>query len=578
MYYSVIGLLAVLVLIIVNQDILLNPKASYNKPAWKVYRRFLFAVLVYYVTDILWGIIDSKKLSTALFIDTTIYFIAMAVGIALWAEYTVAYLDEKNMFGRFLTHTGHIFAGAITCLAIINIFVPVLFVIDDNCDYHAMTIRDVSLVCQIILLVTISVYCIYSMIVSDIHHVKRSRFRILASFGIIMAVCLFIQLLFPLLPIYSIAYMLGTCMLHTFVASDEKEENRRRQEENKKITELKNRFISIIDNMPGMTFTKDAKTGVYLACNQAFAEYAQKKNPDGVVGHTAAELFDAETAAHFMKDDKIALSLSKPYVYFEDVADAAGNPKQIQTTKIKYTDTEGNLCILGMGQDITDMIRIQHEQAMTQEAYEKAVSSGLMYTNIAQTLARDYIDLYYVNTDTEEYIQYCKGDEEETISEVRRGWHFFSDCKLELSESVYSEDREAFLAAMKRKTLMDVLKQKETFVITYRQMGDEGPFYVSMKISLMLDKKYIIIGITNVDAEMRETMASKEKEAVLADMETELRSPILDIIELNKTALENDDLDDETRGYLEKIAENSNMVLDKLNIILNQSREGSENK
>ena len=102
MYYSVIGLLAVLVLLIVNQDILLDPKVSYNKPAWKVYRRFLFAVLVYYITDILWGIIDSKKLSTALFIDTTIYFVAMAVGIAFWAQYTVAYLDENNRFGYFL--------------------------------------------------------------------------------------------------------------------------------------------------------------------------------------------------------------------------------------------------------------------------------------------------------------------------------------------------------------------------------------------------------------------------------------------------------------------------------------------
>ena len=61
MYYSVIGLLAVLTLLIVNQDILFYPEASYNKPAWKVYRRFLFAVLIYYITDIMWGIIESKK-------------------------------------------------------------------------------------------------------------------------------------------------------------------------------------------------------------------------------------------------------------------------------------------------------------------------------------------------------------------------------------------------------------------------------------------------------------------------------------------------------------------------------------
>ena len=73
------------------------------------------------------------------------------------------------------------------------------------------------------------------------------------------------------------------------------------------------------------------------------------------------------------------------------------------------------------------MVRIQHEHAMTQEAYDKAVSSGLIYTNIAQTLSRDYIDMYYVNVDTEEFVEYQKGEGNGTLTEVRRGWHFFSD-------------------------------------------------------------------------------------------------------------------------------------------------------
>ena len=100
MYYSAIGVLAILILFIVNWDIL-HDSRIYDKPAWNVYRRFLFAVLVYYVTDILWGIIDSKKLSTALFIDTTIYFIAMAVGIALWEIFT-GFLNCQNSHSAFL--------------------------------------------------------------------------------------------------------------------------------------------------------------------------------------------------------------------------------------------------------------------------------------------------------------------------------------------------------------------------------------------------------------------------------------------------------------------------------------------
>ena len=567
MYYSAIGLLAALVLIIVNQDILISPKASFEKPAWNVYRKFLLAVLAYYFTDIVWGILESKKLAKLLFADTTIYFVAMSVGILLWAEYTVAYLDEKKSFGRFLINTGRIIAGLITVLVVINIFKPVLFTVDKDCVYKALPARYVMLSLQILLFFLISMYAFVAMFRIGSVTGKFHRYRILASFGLIMAALLFIQLWFPLLPLYSIGYMLGTCLLHSFVANDEKEDYKREVEENKKISELKDRFVSLLNNMPGMAFTKDAKNGVYLACNQSFAEYAQKENPDKVTGLTDADMFDADTAAHFVEADKIALSLSKPYIFFEDVFDAAGNQRQLQTTKLKYTDTAGRLCVLGMCQDVTDMVRIQHEHAMTKEAYENAVSAGLMYTNIAQTLARDYIDMYYVNTDTEEYIEYGKGEKRGTLSELRRGWHFFSDCKAELAEKVFEDDRESFLQAMKRKTLMKALEEKDTFVMTYREISSGSPVYVNMKISRMEDEKYIIMGITDVDAEMRETMAKNKA----------LAEALAAIINLDTIVLKNDNVDAKIHEYLEKIGENANHFLEVINEIQEEAGESDTN-
>ena len=40
-------------------------------------------------------------------------------------------------------------------------------------------------------------------------------------------------------------------------------------EEAAEVAELKNTISSLLDNMPGMTFTKDTETGKYLACNQS---------------------------------------------------------------------------------------------------------------------------------------------------------------------------------------------------------------------------------------------------------------------------------------------------------------------
>ena len=590
MYYSAIGLLAVLILIIVNWDILNKDWITQDKPAWKIYRRFLLVVLVYYVTDILWGILESYKLSTGLFIDTTVYFIVMAVGIACWADYTVAYLEEKNSFGRFLVYACRFITVVIAIASIVNIFVPILFTVSHDCIYKALPLRYVGLVCQIMMLLIISVYALYSMIYADKATVNRTRFRILASFGIAMAIFLFIQLWFPLLPLYSIGYMLGTCMLHSFVASDEREDYKRELEESKKVNELNDTITSLLNNMTGMTFSKDAETGVYLACNQAFAEYAHKKKPDEVVGLTDRQIFDSDTAAHIIDSDKLALKLSKPYIFYEDSFDAAGNQMQLQTTKLKYKDASGRLCILGMCQDVTDMVRIQHEHAMTQEAYESAVSSGLMFTQIAQTLARDYIDMYYVNTDTEEYIEYRNGLEGKNLSEVRRGWHFFSDCRAELAEGVYEDDRESFMEAIRRKTLMKALNRKDTFSMTYRQTDADGPVYVNMKISRMEDEHFIIIGFTNVNAEVRETMtknraltealalaeqARKENTKLLSGMSHKLRTPLNAIIGLDTLAMKNENLDDNTREYLEKIKDSSGQLLSILNDVLSPGNEGA---
>jgi len=354
----------------------------------------------------------------------------------------------------------------------------------------------------------------------------------------------------------------------------------------RKIAELKETIASLMDNIPGMTFSKDAETGVYLACNQAFANYAHKETPEGVVGLTDHEIFDQETADHFVKDDQIALSMDRPYIFFEDVPDASGKKnRQLQTTKLKYIDAQGRQCVLGICQDVTNMVSIQHEEVMSAEDYENAVSSGLMYTHIAKTLAKDYTDMFYVNLDTEEYVEYLRGGEGSSFSEMRRGWHFFSDCRQELGERV---DREACLRAMERRTLMKALERKESFVMTFRVLGENGSTYVSMKATRMEDdERFIIVGITDVDAEMRDAMAKSEaltealnaaedankaKTSFLSSMSHEIRTPMNAIIGLDSLALRDETISEKTRDYLEKIYASAKHLLGLINDILDMSR------
>lgn len=277
-----------------------------------------------------------------------------------------------------------------------------------------------------------------------------------------------------------------------------------------KIAELKASLTALMNNMPGMSFSKDAKTGVYLACNQAFAEYAHKDNPEGVVGLTDAEIFDPVTASHFAEDDRMALSMDEPYIFFEDVPDAMGNQRQFQTTKLKFIDDVGRLCTLGVCQDVTELVRIRRENATTKEAYEKARSTGIIYTHIAQTLARGYTDLYYVNLDSGEFIEYITNEENGMLKEARRGERFFDECKIEAEVFVYPDDRAAFVKALDKRILVDALNRNQNFIMTYQLLTEKGPVYVTMKVSRMEDdERFIIIGVTDVDEQMKQQRAAE---------------------------------------------------------------------
>lgn len=96
MYYSAIGLLAILILLIENRDIVLKRNDTFPQPVWQVYRQFLFAVLAYYTTDCLWGVLETLKFAKLLFADTSVYYIAMALGVFYWTQYTVTYLEEEE--------------------------------------------------------------------------------------------------------------------------------------------------------------------------------------------------------------------------------------------------------------------------------------------------------------------------------------------------------------------------------------------------------------------------------------------------------------------------------------------------
>ena len=243
----------------------------------------------------------------------------------------------------------------------------------------------------------------------------------------------------------------------------------------------KESLSSLLNHMPAMSFYKDAQTGVYLACNQAFAEYAHKGNPSGVVGLTDYEIFDSVTARHFAKDDKKALSMEEPYTFYEDVPDAAGNQKQFQTTKLKFIDETGRLCLLGMCMDVSEVVRIRKENEQTRAAYREALSTSAVYESVVNALSEDYFNLYYVDLETDEFIEYGSRTDKEYRLYGVRGSDFFSEARKNALSYVYEKDQKRLIERMNKERLLKEIEKHGSVIYTYRLLIDGEPVYVGMK-------------------------------------------------------------------------------------------------
>ena len=279
------------------------------------------------------------------------------------------------------------------------------------------------------------------------------------------------------------------------------------------IAELRESVSVLFNNIPGLNFSKDAETGVYLACNQAFAEYALKSSPAEMIGLTDYEIFDPATAKHIVDNDKKALSMDTPLVFYEDVVDAAGHPRKFHTTKMKFYDSAGKMCVLGMCMDVTELDRIRTENELTKAAYQEALTTSAIYENVVDALSEDYFDQYYVDVETGDYIEYGAWTEEGKRSNERRGTDFFTQSKENARAYIYEEDLDHFMAAFDKEKLLGAIEKHGAFIFHYRLLIDGVPTYVSMKATRITgDDRHIIIGVSNVDTQVKDRMAAERAE------------------------------------------------------------------
>ena len=222
MYYSSFGVLAVVVTLIINLQALGKPSDDEETPVHKRYRQFLWSFVLFCFADIIWGTVYELRIRFFAYFDTALFFITMGLTVVTWMRFIVSFLNRRSIFSRFLTLAGvGVFAFQILAL-LVNLFIPIVFYFDEKSEYFPKQGRYFMLSIQVLLFGALAVYPFIRAYF--VKRKERLRYFAVGLSGITMTMFVILQMLYPFLPFYSVGCLLSTCIIHTFVELDEKEE------------------------------------------------------------------------------------------------------------------------------------------------------------------------------------------------------------------------------------------------------------------------------------------------------------------------------------------------------------------
>lgn len=176
------------------------------------------------------------------------------------------------------------------------------------------------------------------------------------------------------------------------------------------------------------------------------------------------------------------------------------------------------------GSDKNVIIGVQNvdDQVKRQRADEL---ERITYQHIAGALASRYEAIYYINVNTDAYTAYSTSDEYAKLGTAKEGTDFFTDMVVDVKALIYKEDVKFVISELQKENLLRNLELTGNVTLTYRQLLGDGTKYVTTSIVRPKnDPDHIVMGVANVDAQMKREQEMLEKNQIYNEMALALAS------------------------------------------------------
>lgn len=151
------------------------------------------------------------------------------------------------------------------------------------------------------------------------------------------------------------------------------------------------------------------------------------------------------------------------------------------------------------------------KEVKTRLKAERLQSEREVFNQIADSLASNYDVIYYIDRDNSEYFAFETNPLYGQLEVHEAGKDFFEDAKRNTGLLVHPNDKDRVSSALERDTLITQLYRQKKYSINYRLVIDGATQYTRFTAMWSGDKKHIIIGVENIDNEIK-----KEKDHLKA--------------------------------------------------------------
>ena len=161
------------------------------------------------------------------------------------------------------------------------------------------------------------------------------------------------------------------------------------------------------------------------------------------------------------------------------------------------------------------VVGVSNVDEQVRQTWQIDEETTLSFNSLSKALFRDMESIYYIDLETESYMEFvANGDYRDLKLEIT-GENFFEEAMKNIQSVLYVDDQERVAQAIQREALQRALADRPAYFIDYRVVLGGKLIYYRLKAIYAdpADRRHIIIGVSNVHGQIAEALLREAEQS-----------------------------------------------------------------